>query len=187
MTARDAGREMRDAAVSRESSGGRVPPPASRFPAVDVRQAALADLDVVVELRIALLREHGTNPVYSRLRPDAAERARPMFAQQLESPEEAIYLAERDGRAVGILRCVDAVGSPLLYPARYGYVSSVYVVPEARRAGVLHALMKSAVRWCERRGLREIRLHNASDNPLASAAWQALGFEVVEQLRVRAL
>jgi len=154
---------------------------------VSVRQATLADLDVVVELRIALLREHGNNPVYSRLRADAASRARPLFSQQLQSTDEAIYLAERDGRALGILRCVDAVGSPLLYPARYAYVSSVYVVPSARRAGVLRALMASAVRWSESRGLREIRLHNASDNPLANAAWQALGFEVVEQLRVKTL
>ena len=154
---------------------------------LSVRQATLDDLDVVVELRIALLREHGSNPVYSRLRPDAAERARPMFAQQLQSRDEAIYLAERDGHALGILRCVDAVGSPLLYPARYGYVSSVYVIPSARRGGVLRAMMESAVRWCESRGLREMRLHNASDNALAAGAWEAMGFEVVEHLRVRSL
>jgi ribosomal protein S18 acetylase RimI-like enzyme len=47
--------------------------------------------------------------------------------------------------------------------------------------------MKEAEQWCSDRGLEEMRLHNAADNPLANAAWEALGFEVVEHLRVRSL
>ena len=152
-----------------------------------VRAATMADLDTVVALRIALLREHRGNGIYSRLRPDAPARARPIFAQQIQSGEEVTFLAERDDIIVGILRCVDAVGSPLLFPARYAYVSSVYVLPSARRTGVLTALMGAAEEWCDARGLREMRLHNATDNDLANAAWDALGFQVVEQLRYRVL
>jgi len=155
--------------------------------AVRVRAAALADLDAVVGLRLALLREHDRNPVYRRLRPDAAARARPLFAAQIESRHETTFLAERGGEVVGILRCVEAQGSPLLFPPRYAYISSVYVVPAARRQGVLRALMGAATGWCEARGLAEIRLHNAPENPLSSAAWEALGFEVVEHLRFRRL
>src|SRR3712207_6883246 len=40
------------------------------------------------------------------------------------------------------------------------YVSSVFVTPGARRAGVLRALLERAVRWCEDRGLHEMRLHS---------------------------
>ena len=152
-----------------------------------VRVATLADLETVVELRIALLREHAGNPVYGRLRVDAPQRARRIFAEQLEAPNEVTFLAERDGRPVGILRCIDAVGSPLLHPARYAYVASVYVVPAQRRAGVLRAMMREAEEWSAARGLREMRLHNAADNDLAGDAWAAMGFEVVEVLRVRAL
>ena len=162
----------------------RLPTPDSRIPVV-VRPATLDDLDTVVALRLALLREHGTNPVYRRLRPDAPDRARRLFSAQLCSPQEVTFLAERGGEVVGILRCVESAGSPLLYPAQYGYVSSVYVVPAARRHGVLKALLADAVRWCERRGLPEMRLHSTSDGESANAAWSALGFEVVEHLRVR--
>jgi aminoglycoside 6'-N-acetyltransferase I len=63
----------------------------------------------------------------------------------------------------------------------------VYVVPKARERGVLRALLGAADAWCAERGLDEMRLHNAADNPLANAAWEALGFEVVEHLRVRSL
>jgi len=41
-----------------------------------VRQAQAIDLDAVLELRLALLREHPDHPIYGRLRPDIDQRAR---------------------------------------------------------------------------------------------------------------
>jgi ribosomal protein S18 acetylase RimI-like enzyme len=153
--------------------------------AVTVRRATVDDLTTVVSLRLALLREHGGNAIYRRLRPDAEERARELFRAQLQSEDQCTFLADRGPATVGILRCADTPGSPLLFPARYGYLSSVYVVPEARRSGVLRALMAAAENWCRDRGLREMRLHSAPDNALSGAAWESLGFEIVEQLRMR--
>ena len=153
--------------------------------ALIVRRATAGDLSAVVDLRLALLREHASNPVYGRLRPDAAERAREVFGAQLRMDDQVTFLAERGSQAVGILRCADTLGSPLLYPPRYGYISSVYVVPRHRRHGVLHARLAAAEQWCTERGLTEMRLHNAPENPLSSGAWTALGFDVVEHLRVR--
>jgi len=149
-----------------------------------VRQATMADLPVVVELRLALLREHSQNPIYRRLRPDAPSRASRLFAAQLRAPNEVIFLAEHEHTTVGILRCVASAGLPLLFPARHGYISSVYVVPSARRHGVLRALFTAAIEWCREHGLREARLHNAVENETANAVWDALGFRVVEHLRV---
>jgi len=158
-----------------------------RTPTVTIRSATQADLADVVGLRLALLREYRDNTIYGRLRPDARERAERLFSRQLVSPQEVIFLAHQDGHAVGILRCLHSTASPLLYPSEYGYISSVYVVPEVRRSGVLRRLYDEAVRWCRERGLTEVRLHNAADNPTANAAWDALGFEVVEVLRVKTL
>jgi len=161
-----------------------------------VRPATLDDLDTVVALRLALLREHGANAVYGRLRDDAPARARVLFRAQIvdaQRPDagEIMLLAERGRgqttRTVGILRCMESHGSPLLEPARYGYVASVYVVPAARRHGVLHRLLAEAEAWCHARGLDEMRLHSAVDNGTGNAAWQRLGFEIVEHLRVRRL
>ena len=149
-----------------------------------VREATMADLPIVVELRLALLREHSANPIYRRLRPDAPARATRLFAAQLRCASEVIFLAEHEGATIGILRCVASAGLPLLFPARHGYISSVYVVPEARRHGVLRALFTAAIDWCRARGLREARLHNAAENETANAVWEALGFRVVEHLRV---
>jgi GNAT superfamily N-acetyltransferase len=155
--------------------------------AVTVRQAGAEDLGTVVALRLSLLREHSSHPIYGRLRADAAHRARDLFAAQLDSPNEIMFLAERAGQVVGILRCIESTGSPLLHPARYGYVSSVFVTPAARRAGVLRALLDRAVAWCEDRGLAEMRLHSVAGDAVSEAAWDALGFEVVEYVRLKRL
>ena len=155
--------------------------------AITVRQATVADLDTVVDLRLALVREHHTNPVYKRVRADAEERARSLYTAQLRSDHEAIFLAVRASVPVGILRIVESAGSVLLDPPRYGYLSSVYVVPGARRRGILKQLMSAAEQWCEGRGLDELRLHSASDNPLSNATWDNLGFTIVEHVRMRPL
>jgi ribosomal protein S18 acetylase RimI-like enzyme len=155
--------------------------------AVQVRPATPADLPHVIELRMALLREHGNNPIYARLRPDARERARRMFAAQLASPNERIFLAEAAGTVIGIIRCVESSGSPLLEPARYAYISSAYVKPEARRRGALRALVAAARQWSASRGLDEARLHSVADDEGSNRAWDALGFDVVEHMRRSAI
>lgn len=147
-----------------------------------VRHATLGDLPTIVELRLALLRENGDHPVYGQLRADARERAYDIFAAQLRSSHEVMLLAEKEGTVVGILRCVETLNSPLLFPERYCYVSSVYVRPGSRRAGVLKAMLRRAFEWCAERGLTEMRLHNVPGGS-ASAAWSAQGFVVMEEVR----
>jgi GNAT superfamily N-acetyltransferase len=158
-------------------------PDASRR--VSIRRAESSDLATVVSLRLALLREYGDHPLYADLHPDVVDRAFELYHAQIASSDERLFLAEMNREAVGILRAVDMRGSPLVLPERYCYVSSVYVVPSARRQGVMRALVHAAERWCEERGLGEMRLHNASSSPAAAAAWAALGFDVVEVVRRR--
>jgi ribosomal protein S18 acetylase RimI-like enzyme len=152
-----------------------------------VRPATPRDLDAVVALRTALLREHPDHPIYGRLRSGIDRHARELFAAQIRSHTETILLAELAGEVIGIIRCVESIGSPLLEPARYAYVSSAYVRPDVRRRGVLRALMAEVERWSRARGLDQMRLHNVAGSDAAERAWDALGFAVVEQVRLRSL
>lgn len=154
---------------------------------VRVRQATLADAPRIAELRIALLQVHGTNAIYSRLRRDAPARALTLTKDQLAADGQVMFVATSDDTIVGVLRCIDQRGHRLLRPSRYALISTVYVDPTARRQGVLRSLMNAAIEWSRERGLTEMRLQNAVDNPLALAVWDALGFEVVEQIRIRPL
>ena len=147
----------------------------------------MADAERIAELRVALLREHRANAIYSRLRRDAAARAVELTTEQLGSDRETTFVATTGDRVVGVLRCIEQRGHRLLRPARYTLISTVYVEPASRRKGILHSLIDSAITWSRERGLTEMRLQNAVDNPLALAAWDALGFEVAEQTRVRRL
>jgi GNAT superfamily N-acetyltransferase len=156
------------------------------MPDFAVRRARLDDLQAIVELRLALLREYRDHPLYEHLRPDAPARAYDLFRSQLTSPAEAMFVAERNRTAIGVLRCVESGGSPLLLPDRYCYVSSVFVRPEQRRRGVLRALVAAAEAWCDERGLTEMRLHSSTSSA-AVDAWDSLGFEVVEHVRRRVL
>jgi hypothetical protein len=52
---------------------------------------------------------------------------------------------------------------------------------------VLRIMMDRAVGWCRERGLTEMRLHNVGSRESSAAAWDSMGFEVVEQVRVRRL
>jgi hypothetical protein len=52
---------------------------------------------------------------------------------------------------------------------------------------VLRALVEQAAAWCEERGLDEMRLHSVAGDAVSSAAWDAMGFEVVEYVRMRRL
>ena len=151
---------------------------------VSIRRATSADLEAVVALRLALLREYQDHPVYGRMRRDADRVAHDVFARQLESGHETSFLAELGGEPVGLMRCVEAAASPLFVPDRYCYVSSVYVRPEHRRHGVLRALFARALDWCAERGLTEMRLTSVGAHATSAAAWDALGFDVVEQVRV---
>jgi GNAT superfamily N-acetyltransferase len=154
---------------------------------VTVRKARLADLDTIVRLRLSLLREHPEHPIYGRLRADAERRAREVFTSQLSALGETMFLAERDGRVVGILRCAESIASPLLDPPRYAYISSVFVDREHRRTGVLRALLDAAERWCADRGLTDMRLHSVSGDEVSEGAWAHLGFAPVETVRMKRL
>ncbi|HKW10889.1 MAG TPA: GNAT family N-acetyltransferase, partial [Gemmatimonadaceae bacterium] len=119
-------------------------------------------------------------------RADARERAYDVFDAQLRAPNEVMLVAESGDEVLGILRCVETFNTPLLHPERYCYVSSVYVRPRSRRRGVLTALLAHAEAWCAERGLTELRLHNVPGGN-ASAAWSAVGFAVVEEVRRKGL
>ena len=152
---------------------------------IRIREATTADIDRVAEMRLALVTAHPGHLAYGPLRPNALEICRELTARQFRSRRQTVFVAVQGRRIVGMLRCVDAPGHRMFRPARHGYVTMVFVEPDARRRGVLRALLERAVRWCKQRGLDQMRLHNAAENPLAEAAWESLGFQVVEHARLK--
>ena len=152
---------------------------------VVVRQATLDDLSQVVALRLALLREEVRNPFFANPHPDAETRALHLTRAEMTTPGEAFLVATRGDSIVGMLRCRAARRMPLVAEARQAVVTTVYVVPEQRRTGVLRALLDGADRWCRRQGLTGMRLQCALSNEVGRQAWESLGFAPAETLYLR--
>ena len=152
-----------------------------------VRRATTEDVPALTALRLALLREEGKSPLFAHPRADAAARAKQLSASQIAGAREAVFVAERQGSIVAMLRCVISRGSPLVRGTRHGLLTSAYVSPPARRQGVLAALVQAAEAWCRSRGLRELRLHCTVENAGGQSAWAALGFTAAEVLMRRGI
>lgn len=145
----------------------------------------LRDLPELVALRVALLREEERNPFFANPHPDAEQRAEVLTRTELTTPGEAFLVAERDGAIVGMLRCRAVPRSPLVADSHVAVVTTVYVKPAHRRAGVLRALLAATDRWCRRKGLPGMRLQCALTNDVGRKAWEALGFSAAEMLYIR--
>lgn len=156
-------------------------------PGLVVRSAKDDDVETIVALRLQLLAEESRSPLFANPRRDAEEQARTLTRAQLASRSDVIFLAEHEGTAVGLLRCAVSHAARLVRPSRYGFITSVFVVPAFRRHGVLRALVSEAEGWCRSRGLHELRLHCTVENAEGNAAWESLGYEAAEVVRRRTL
>ncbi|MCC6773458.1 MAG: GNAT family N-acetyltransferase [Gemmatimonadaceae bacterium] len=152
-----------------------------------VRAADPADLEIVVALRLRLLAEEARNPAVALSLTDLHEHARQLSERQLASPTDVIFLATQRDAALGMLRVAVSRPPRLVRPQPYGFMTSAYVVPSYRRAGVLRALVRAGEAWCRARGLGEVRLHCTVDNAPGNASWEALGYGVAELVRRRTL
>jgi ribosomal protein S18 acetylase RimI-like enzyme len=152
-----------------------------------VRRATLEDLDQVVALRLALLREEERNPFFANPHPDADARAVELTRGELTAPGEVILVASMDDAIVGMLRCRLVRRMPLVAGDRQAVVTTVYVVPAQRRRGVLSALLNAADLWCRQKGVTDMRLQCALSNDAGRKAWESLGFTPAETVYLRTI
>lgn len=147
-------------------------------PSPDVRAARPADLDVVHELVLA---ERAfsvlTGPAVAR--PGDAELLRTELAGRLAVGGQ-VWLAPRDGRAVGVLDGGLGYAAPggelarLLPLGAWGAVHHCGVAEAARGTGVGRALVEHAhAAWA---GTRGAALHFHPANPLSSVFWARRGY-----------
>lgn len=143
-------------------------PKRSRRPAVTVRPATLADLDVLVRFSAAMARE-------TEGRALAPGRLRKGVRAALASRAHGRYLvAEAGARVVAQLL--------LTYEwsdwrnGMFWWIQSVYVEPSARRRGVYRTLHAHVVREARERGdVCGVRLYVEQANVTAQTAYAGLG------------
>ena len=140
-----------------------------------IRPAGPSDRDVVHGLLTAQMVEH-------RLPAEPERIDRGLDAAFRPGSPAWLFLAERDGQAVGVFLAnqivsVEKGGETL-------WIEELYVTPDARRTGVARALLAHALDEARRRGLRAFDLEVVPTQAAALALYRALGFEDVPRQRM---
>jgi len=114
---------------------------------------------------------------------------RQFYAQAADLPKALAYLAERIARGDAELLLAlapdgEALGFAQLYPAlcsvdvaAYGVLYDLYVVPQARRAGVARALLQAARATAVARHWSRLELSTANDNHAAQRLYESMGWQ----------
>src|SRR5712671_5644845 len=140
-----------------------------------VRATVPSDRAAVHELLAAQLIEHNLPAEPERIARGLDAAFRPGSAAWL-------FLAERDGRAVGVFLAnqivsVEKGGETL-------WIEELYVTPAARRKGVARAILEHVANEARRRGLRSFDLEVVPSQQAAFALYRSLGFQDVPRQRL---
>ena len=146
---------------------------------VRIRRAGPADIDAVVRLGLEVIRydAHFGN---GGERPDTVGALRHEADEMLAGREPWIWLAERDGQAIGLLAAQrpELAGwiAPLVGQAPVAYLMLMFVAPGERASGIgaelvarLHADIRAA-------GVPVTLLHYEQVNPLSAPFWSQQGY-----------
>lgn len=135
--------------------------------AVDVRQATVEDLDVLVPLFDAYRQFYR--------QPSEPDRARQFLLERFEHNQSVIFLAFDRAVAVGFTQLYPAFSSGAM--ARIFILNDLFVTPEARRHGVASALLRKAAEYAERVHALRLTLSTEITNTAAQAVYEALGWK----------
>lgn len=101
------------------------------------------------------------------------------FDELLSDPATHIFIAEKDGEALGCILCklVERQENPFTFVMRYLLVDQISVRPEAQGQGVGAALIKQAETLAKELNVRRIQLDSWGFNTKAHAFFEKMGFE----------
>ena len=145
------------------------------LPSPRIRRAAVADIDALIETRVALFRELEEGPAESDL---ALFRAgcRGVLRSAMGGDSCLSWVATRgDEEICGavILLLFPRLPSPANLGTSEGYILNVYVGPGFRRQGIASAMLEAVVKEARERGLARLRLHTTAGG---RSVYKRLGF-----------
>jgi GNAT superfamily N-acetyltransferase len=160
-------------------------PPGSEFAVVPrselvVRLAERADIPALAELELVLPRHSQGSPVFSRLELPTLAEAQAELETDWGDPKWTIFVAEHEGRVIGsALGCALEISSshtPLMRPAKAGFLGFAAVLPDARGLGAGRALGEVVLAWTRDAGYDWATTDWRSTNLEAARTWPSLGF-----------
>lgn len=137
------------------------------------RVASAADHELVVAMLGELVDELGPDEMASRVKPLLVEDIHVALA----SPGIRIFIAERDGEALGLSRADVMTADPIFRlreDHRCGYVDQMYVRRAHRDSGLGAQLLRLCEDWFREQGIAHCLLHAA---PRAVRFYARVGYQ----------
>jgi GNAT superfamily N-acetyltransferase len=164
--------------AARSRPNGPGPAPRGSY-GVTIRAAGPADEERVADLELRLIRYdmHFGGPVW---RPATARLVREEIRTSLAQPVTWTWLAERAGRAVGLIVAQPPqdsqwiAGMTGLAPA--AYLQTMFVDQQERGTGIGAALARYLHARLDAAGVAVTLLHHSQVNPLSAPFWYRMGY-----------
>lgn len=131
-----------------------------------IRQATVSDIDQLVPLF------DGYREFYRQ--PSEPERIRKFLLDRFEHNQSVVFVAIKDGAAVGFTQLYPSFSSGAL--ARIFILNDLFVEPRARKNGVGGALLEAAADYGRRLGALRLVLSTEETNTYAQALYERLGW-----------
>lgn len=151
------------------------PPGNPSSPQMHIRPATRADLDQAAELWRLLQDEHEAMEPRLRRSVDAEMLWREDFVVWVRISGHGIFVAEVEGRIVGLLTAHPFYGAPVYEAVREVHVNELIVLPEFRGRGLGRRLLEEALAWARGRGIKSVRAGVLSHNVEAHRFWDSVG------------
>jgi ribosomal protein S18 acetylase RimI-like enzyme len=137
----------------------------------DALCAILSEADALHHEAVPWIFRHNEGPARTREYVDGL----------LADPAVAVFVAEVDGHAAGMVYVLIRTNSPLpiMAPRRFAVVDTLAVAEAYRRRGLARALMAAAEQWAVSQGAQDIELQVYEFNQGAQELYRALGYETV--------
>lgn len=144
-----------------------------------IRAAGPGDLAAVERLLMTMM-EYDAHFGAVQVRPDTPRAVRESAEQTLAMADPWMWLAERQGAAIGVLQADGPASASWIAPAvrqqPVAYLGQMSVLPGARGAGVGTALVEHLHRKVDAMGAAVTLLHHAQLNPLSTPFWSRMGY-----------
>jgi ribosomal protein S18 acetylase RimI-like enzyme len=145
---------------------------------VTVRQATTGDRQGIGRLWLEMMAFHQPyDRRFRHMKPDALDTWLKHLDESMADGDHIILVAEAEGTLVGFAMARSGEDPPVFDLPPHVFVANFSVTAEWRRRGVGQRLFEAVAESARKRGLGEVRLSVAAENPISNAFWREMGFE----------
>lgn len=134
---------------------------------VVIDEPAVAEIDRIVELFVADMRDLGRQPDRATMRA--------VTAAMFDDHGTHLRVARVDGRIAGVLLANEF--SSIKFPGRALWIEELYVDPSYRRLGLGRMLVEHMLDWAYEAGFAGVELEAYRMNTAASVLYRSIGFK----------